>query len=387
MQPYRETTTIAAGQVSVQREGKPARNFSIERAPELQALLASFSALLGGDAPALNRYYAIALERSDANWRLTLTPRAPALAKQLRDIVVDGKDNEPRCFSLHEADGDANAMLLGALAASQWSEPPTPAGARRALSRPHALSARAIALAVRLAARARRAGLRCAAQPCARAAICAVSCRPRRLRTRNCCSIEIGEGPASRLLLLAISNAPEEKLAAASRGLVRALHSDAHFARVLNGDTDLSALDPTLLPYRLSAVADAGYGDLRRRVSARRVAAARRRSGLARRGDAQAAAGARSDPGNAQARAALDAGENARAARRRLVRTGRRRPCCSRKRRAPAFDPAAQSAAIAALRVGISCAARVDRRTADASAARAISASSSARTRATKRNG
>ncbi len=126
--PYRETTTIAAGQVSVQRDGKPARNFSIERAPELQALLASFGALLGGDAPALNRYYAIALERSGANWRLTLTPRAPALAKQFRDMVVDGKDGEPLCFSLHEADGDASAMLLGALAAAQWPKAPTPAG-------------------------------------------------------------------------------------------------------------------------------------------------------------------------------------------------------------------------------------------------------------------
>ena len=124
--PYRETTTIAAGQVSVRREGKPARNFSIEHAPELQALLASFGALLGGDARALNRYYAIALERSGVNWRLTLTPRAPGLAKQLRDMVVDGKDNEPQCFSLHEADGDASAMLLGALAASQWPQLPTP---------------------------------------------------------------------------------------------------------------------------------------------------------------------------------------------------------------------------------------------------------------------
>lgn len=126
--PYRETTTIAAGQVSVQREGKTARNFSIERAPELQALLASFGALLGGDAPALNRYYAIALERSAANWRLTLTPRAPALAKQLREMIVDGKDKEPQCFSLHEADGDTSAMLLGALAASQWPQLPTPVG-------------------------------------------------------------------------------------------------------------------------------------------------------------------------------------------------------------------------------------------------------------------
>ncbi len=66
--PYKETTAIAGGEVSVQRDGKPARNFSLERAPELQALLASFSALLGGDASALNQYYAIA--SAAHRWRL-----------------------------------------------------------------------------------------------------------------------------------------------------------------------------------------------------------------------------------------------------------------------------------------------------------------------------
>jgi len=37
---------------------------------------------------------------------------------------------------------------------------------------------------------------------------------------------EIGDGPASRLLLMAISGAPSEKLAALSRGLVHTLRAD-----------------------------------------------------------------------------------------------------------------------------------------------------------------
>jgi predicted exporter len=61
---------------------------------------------------------------------------------------------------------------------------------------------------------------------------------------------QIGEGPASRLLLLSIAGAPEDTLAQLSRGLTQALHGNAHFARVLNGEADLSALDPALLPYR-----------------------------------------------------------------------------------------------------------------------------------------
>ena len=61
---------------------------------------------------------------------------------------------------------------------------------------------------------------------------------------------QIGDGPASRLLLLAISGASPERLAALSRELAASLQGDARFTQVLDGQTDLSALDPKLLPYR-----------------------------------------------------------------------------------------------------------------------------------------
>ncbi len=125
-EPYRETTSIANGEVEVLREGKSARKFSLERAPELQALLASFSALLGGDAAGLDRNFTIALAQGDSGWQLKLTPRAPELARHLRDLVVDGRDAEVRCVTLHESDGDSSVMRMAALAAVPVPEP-TPA--------------------------------------------------------------------------------------------------------------------------------------------------------------------------------------------------------------------------------------------------------------------
>jgi hypothetical protein len=124
-QPYRETTTIAAGSVDVRRDGRSPRHFSLDRAPELQALLVGFSALLSGDAATLKKFYTISLVDNAANWTLTLSPIAPALAQHLRNIVVDGAGSEPRCFSLYEVDGDASVMLLGALAATKLPEKPT----------------------------------------------------------------------------------------------------------------------------------------------------------------------------------------------------------------------------------------------------------------------
>ncbi|HJT97014.1 MAG TPA: MMPL family transporter [Rhodanobacteraceae bacterium] len=61
---------------------------------------------------------------------------------------------------------------------------------------------------------------------------------------------QIGEGPGTRLLLLAIDGAPPEKLAALSKGLAAALRKDPRFEEVLNGAFDPSALDPKWLPYR-----------------------------------------------------------------------------------------------------------------------------------------
>ena len=61
---------------------------------------------------------------------------------------------------------------------------------------------------------------------------------------------QIGRGPGSRLLLVAIGGAPVSTLADLSRGLARALKADQRFTQVANGDFDPADLDPELLPYR-----------------------------------------------------------------------------------------------------------------------------------------
>ncbi|MEO8459610.1 MAG: MMPL family transporter, partial [Dokdonella sp.] len=61
---------------------------------------------------------------------------------------------------------------------------------------------------------------------------------------------QIGNGPGSRLLLLAIEKAPPDHAADLSRGLVAAISSDARFAQIANGALDDSLLSSDLLPYR-----------------------------------------------------------------------------------------------------------------------------------------
>ena len=125
--PYRESLSIADGQVVLRRDGRAERKFALDRAPELAALLSGFSALLGGDAAAVQRSFALQLAENGAKWTLTMTPSDPALGKHLRDMIVDGADAEPRCFTLHESNGETSTMLIGALADAKLPAVPTPA--------------------------------------------------------------------------------------------------------------------------------------------------------------------------------------------------------------------------------------------------------------------
>jgi predicted exporter len=61
---------------------------------------------------------------------------------------------------------------------------------------------------------------------------------------------EIGEGPASRMLLLAISGPNPQAVADASRALATTLRTSGEFRLVVNGESNLDAIPDALLAYR-----------------------------------------------------------------------------------------------------------------------------------------
>lgn len=61
---------------------------------------------------------------------------------------------------------------------------------------------------------------------------------------------EIGEGPASRVLVIALQGAPPEELADTSRALAESLQSNPHFRLVTNGEMSLDSVPDELLAYR-----------------------------------------------------------------------------------------------------------------------------------------
>jgi len=110
--PYRETTEIDGKDVRVRRAGQTPRRFSLDRAPELRGMLASFAGLLAGDRKALETYFDVSLDAGDA-WTITLVPKAERLRKRVVAIEMQGRGNTPRCVVVREPDGDATLSLLG----------------------------------------------------------------------------------------------------------------------------------------------------------------------------------------------------------------------------------------------------------------------------------
>lgn len=116
--PYAEVTELRGENVFVERADSNPRHFSLDRAPELRGMLASFGAILKGDRPMLDRYFVVTARGDEARWEITLTPRDDKLKRRLSSIVVDGAGDRAKCFTLEEPDGDASLMALGVAGAT-----------------------------------------------------------------------------------------------------------------------------------------------------------------------------------------------------------------------------------------------------------------------------
>ncbi len=112
-EPYVENTYIRGESVRVERQGEPVRSFALKRAPELRSLLTGFSALLTGDASSVEQSFDLSSQGNQSHWTLTLVPKDARTRKRLSEVRVDGRERDPRCFSILNADGGASIMLLG----------------------------------------------------------------------------------------------------------------------------------------------------------------------------------------------------------------------------------------------------------------------------------
>lgn len=192
----------------------------------------------------------------------------------------------------------------------------------------------------------------------------------------------IGEGPASRLLVVALEGAPPAALAEASSALVEELRDNEQFRYVANGDVGVESLPDELLPYRYLLSAD----DATRALDRSRLHAAleMRARDLASPGGFALEPLIARDP-TLLALSLLEQWQPAREPRRESgvwFDAAGKRALLVAETGAPAFDPAGQRAALAALDDAFAAALPPAGATLTASGAGSFSVLMEARTRA-----
>jgi hypothetical protein len=121
--PFQERTEIKGESVTIARVGKSTRKFSLKRAPELRSMLGGFSAVLGGGRADLEKDFELGVTGESSAWKLALTPKSQQVGKYVRDIVIEGANNEPRCIIVTQPDEESSVMLVGKAADSKLPSP------------------------------------------------------------------------------------------------------------------------------------------------------------------------------------------------------------------------------------------------------------------------
>ena len=235
----------------VEREGEPPRSFALKRAPELRGLLTGFSALLTGDAPGLKRSFDVQAQGSDESWTLQLTPLDSRARRRLQKIEITRARRDAALLLAAQRRRRRQRDGAGRRLPASVAEERNPGIAQGTLPRARRLkrTPRALLLLAAWVIALAILGWFVQRQLVVGADLRLFLPSPTTPEQRLLLE-EVGEGPASRVLAIALDGAPPEQLADISRELVAALQDSREFRLVTNGEFTLDSVPDELLPYR-----------------------------------------------------------------------------------------------------------------------------------------
>lgn len=109
--PREDVLSVRAGRLSL-TTGGATRTIDLAAEPAIGALVEAILGTLAGDLPGLRRWYHVAATGTPADWRLTLRPRAAALAHFVGEIAIAGTGPRLTRLRMVEANGDTSVMTI-----------------------------------------------------------------------------------------------------------------------------------------------------------------------------------------------------------------------------------------------------------------------------------
>ncbi|HEX4986517.1 MAG TPA: LolA-related protein [Burkholderiales bacterium] len=115
LKPRPETLSVSGDTLVLE---SPARNerrvLKLRDYPVLWGFVESIRGTLGGDLPALERFYRVELEGARSQWRLDLVPRERAMGEVISLIRIAGGGARIHTIEVQEARGDRSVMKIEA---------------------------------------------------------------------------------------------------------------------------------------------------------------------------------------------------------------------------------------------------------------------------------
>ena len=111
--PRAEDLVLADGVMTVERSGRR-RVLDLHRYPQILPFIESIRATLAGDRSALESTFHVEFAGSVRRWSLTLVPLDPKLARLVKQVQIDGAEDQLLKVEIRQSDGDRSLMTLRA---------------------------------------------------------------------------------------------------------------------------------------------------------------------------------------------------------------------------------------------------------------------------------
>lgn len=125
LQPRPETMAVQSNTLTLTRGGKT-RQFTLDAAPELVAVVEAVRGTLTGNAEALQKHFSTQVSGRAEQWSLLLQPLQTQLAHQVREIRLEGQRSDLRGITIEMRDGDRSVMQIEPVAGAATGASPRP---------------------------------------------------------------------------------------------------------------------------------------------------------------------------------------------------------------------------------------------------------------------
>ena len=111
--PRAETWRILSDRMQVTMPGSDGvKEVMLDQAPAAAALANTLRRVMAGDLEALNKDFQLELSGDEREWMLQLTPRDPDVARQLKQISLQGAGPRLAVIVIEESQGDRTTTRL-----------------------------------------------------------------------------------------------------------------------------------------------------------------------------------------------------------------------------------------------------------------------------------